>query len=103
MVRACSVAPELVDDLVRRDRVVRVDEQQGEQGALLERAEWQAFVRSPRLELSQDAELHDPSPITERTPRPEAVARRRLSVALPTYRTSGKAPDGAEKPSDGSR
>jgi hypothetical protein len=56
------IAPELVDEPVSRDRLVGVDEEQGEQCLLAGRSEREPFPVSPGLELPQDTELHGPSP-----------------------------------------
>ena len=51
-------APELVDEPVRRDDLVRTREQEREQGPLPRAAERERTALLDHLERSQDAELH---------------------------------------------
>ena len=50
--------PELVDDLVDRDDLVRAQQEQGEQGALLMPPERKAFTSVLDLERSENPEIH---------------------------------------------
>ncbi len=51
-------APEVVDDRVDRDDLVRAQQQQGEQGALLMPAEREALTSVLDLERTENAEIH---------------------------------------------
>ena len=55
------VAPELVDDPVRGDHPVGMDQEQGEQRHLATGGHLEPFVALERLDLAQDAELHGTS------------------------------------------
>src|SRR6266516_6232282 len=54
--------PEVVDDLVDRHDLVRAQQEQGEQGALLMPAEREALTSVLDLEPTEDAEIHAVSP-----------------------------------------
>ena len=56
------VAPQLVEDAIGRHDAVDVHQQQGEQGALLVRAEIDPMTVSIRFERAEDAELHHVPP-----------------------------------------
>lgn len=63
------VGPEHVDEPVARDDRVRVQEQGGQQRALLRRSEGERAVVSDRLDRSQNAEFDAPSPLQPRSSR----------------------------------
>jgi hypothetical protein len=66
------VLPELVDQVGRRDRVVGVEQQDGEQGALLGTAELQRRTVDGRLDRTEHPKLHGDSLPPESTQRTEA-------------------------------
>ncbi|MGZ6651886.1 MAG: hypothetical protein ACXVHB_31200 [Solirubrobacteraceae bacterium] len=55
--RRRRLCPQLLDQLVARDRLVRMHEQEREQGALLRTAERQDSVVHAQLERAEDPEL----------------------------------------------
>src|SRR5262245_1281847 len=52
------VTPELVDQTLYRDRMVRVEEEEGEERTLSPRAEHQGFAVLDDIERAKDSELH---------------------------------------------
>ena len=60
------LAPEAVGQPVRRDGLVAVQQQQGEQRALLWPAQGEGALTDARLERPKDQELHVPAPVYRR-------------------------------------
>ena len=61
-------SPERVDEAVPRNDLVGVQEQEGQQGALLRGSEPQRAVVSDDLDRAQDAEFHGADPFPNRAP-----------------------------------
>ena len=53
----CVLTPELVDQLTLRDRLVRADQQEAEERALLGRRDRHELSISPNLERAEHAEV----------------------------------------------
>jgi hypothetical protein len=58
--RRGSFAPELIDQPLDRDGLVRMRDQQRQEGALSAAAEWDRSIARADLERSEDSELHRP-------------------------------------------
>ena len=82
------LAPELVDQAVDRDDLVRVHQQRGQERALLRRPERDRAARLEGLDRPEDAELHVPA-------EPSTVESARTAGSLPRTRSAHAKPAGA--------